>query len=184
MTAEEITAVLEQELPDAIAGADLGGMHPHVWVTAMRLRDVMQFLRDDSRLQFNVLRCVSGVDGPASNEIDVVYDLLSMQPAVSELWRARHAFAVKVRLDRANPHVPSVAELWPTADWHEREAYDLFGIVFDGHPDSIKDHDGLHPQRILCPDDWVGYPLRKDYLFPDEYHGIPGKFEAVPPGPG
>ena len=84
---------------------------------------------------------------------------------------------IKVKVPRDNPHVASVADVWPTADWHEREAYDLMGIVFDGHPDSVEDSDGRHPRRILCPDDWVGHPLRKDYVFPMEYHGIPAVTE-------
>ena len=64
--------------------------------------------------------------------------------------------------------MPSVVRFWPAADWHEREAYDMFGIVFDGHPDL---------RRILCADDWEGFPLRKDYVFPREYHGIPASVE-------
>ena len=77
-------------------------------------------------------------------------------------------FAVRIETDRDDPHVPTVSHLWPTADWQEREAYDMMGIVFDGHP---------HLVRILLPDDWVGHPLRKDYEFPLEYHGIPATTE-------
>ena len=84
--------------------------------------------------------------------------------------RCNDAFTtpIKVFCPRDNPSVPSVADLWPAADWHEREAYDMFGIVFDGHPDL---------RRILCADDWEGFPLRKDYVFPREYHGIPASVE-------
>jgi NADH-quinone oxidoreductase subunit C len=77
-------------------------------------------------------------------------------------------FAVRVRVPRDGGHIASVADVWPAADWHEREVFDMFGVIFDGHPDF---------RRILCPDDWVGYPLRKDYEFPLEYHGIPGTTE-------
>jgi NADH-quinone oxidoreductase subunit C len=70
--------------------------------------------------------------------------------------------------------IPSVADIWSAADWHEREAYDLMGVTFTGHPD---------PRRILCPDDWEGHPLRKDYEFPLEYHGIPGTTEYELPNP-
>ena len=80
----------------------------------------------------------------------------------------RHTFAVKVYCPRDAASIPSVADLWPAADWHEREAFDMFGIDFPGHPDL---------RRILCADDWEGFPLRKDYVFPREYHGIPGSVE-------
>ncbi len=108
-----------------------------------------------------------------------VYDLLACggEPNSGELWTKRHAFCVKVKVACDDPHIPSVAEVWPTADWHEREAYDLMGIIFDGHPDSVDGPDGTHPRRILCPDDWVGHPLRKDYVFPMEYDGIPAVTE-------
>jgi len=76
--------------------------------------------------------------------------------------------AVRLRVPRDGGHLPSVADIWPAADWHEREVFDLFGVIFDGHPD---------PRRILCPDDWVGHPLRKDYEHPLEYHSIPATTE-------
>jgi len=82
----------------------------------------------------------------------------------SRLLRNHGELAIKVRVPRDAPHVRSVADVWSTADWHEREAFDLLGVTFDQHPD---------PRRILCPDDWVGHPLRKDYEFPTEYQGIP-----------
>jgi len=68
-----------------------------------------------------------------------------------------------VRVPKDNPHVPSVESVWKTANWHEREAYDLIGVVFDGHPDL---------RRILLPDDWEGHPLRKDYKVPEFYNGM------------
>ena len=113
-------------------------------------------MRRDPSLQFDWLACLSGVDYPADKRLAVVYDLWS--------YDLRHSFAAKVFCSRENPHVPTVCDLWPAADWHEREAYDLFGIVFDGHPDL---------RRILLADDWAGWPLQKDYVFPKEYHGIP-----------
>jgi NADH-quinone oxidoreductase subunit C len=91
--------------------------------------------------------------------------------------KLENPFAVHVRVPRDKPLIPSVADVWRAADWHEREAYDLMGIVFENHPDSVTDHDGTHPRRILCPDDWEGHPLRKDYKFPMEYHGIPAVTE-------
>ena len=85
----------------------------------------------------------------------------------------KHTLVVKVKSPRwkddqtgALPEIPSLVDVWKTADWHERETYDLSGIHFVGHPDL---------RRILCPEDWVGHPLRKDYEMPLEYHGIRGR---------
>ena len=77
--------------------------------------------------------------------------------------RFGHTFAVKLLLDRVRPEVESVSPIWPTADWHEREAFDLMGVSFLNHPNAF---------RILMPDDWVGHPLRKDYRDLTEYHGL------------
>ena len=120
------------------------------------LVEACRYLRDDPDLAFELLSCVSGTDD--KKDFWVVYHLTS----VSENHRA----VLKVKVDRENPSVPSVAGVWTAADWHERETYDMYGIVFDGHPDL---------RRILLPEDWPGYPLRKDYEFPDEYQGIPLK---------
>lgn len=185
MAPEEIVRLLQDTFADAIVEANMSTAHPHVVVAAARWPEIARFLRDDGGLRFNMLRCISGLDRPAKNELEAVYDLVAMGPSAvaGDCWTAASLFAVKVRVDRASPHVPSVADVWPAADWHERETYDLLGIVFDGHPDSVEDHDGRHPRRILCPDDWAGYPLRKDYLFPMEYHGIPGTTEYEMPNP-
>ncbi len=133
------------------------------------------FLRDDARLKLNTLRCISALDLLAEDKLACVYDLYHVptdRPA--ELKTSTRLFAVRVVTDRKNPSIPSVADVWPAADWHEREAYDMMGILFAGHPD---------PRRILCPDDWAGFPLRKDYEFPLEYHDIPAttEFELTNP---
>ena len=179
MTPEAMAQVLKDRFGGKITGEQFGGGHPHVTVAAEAWRDVAEFLRDDDRLRFNLLRCISSVDLPEDEQLVAVYDLCACdgRPNSAELWTKRHEFCVKVKVPRGNPHIASVADVWPTADWHEREAYDLMGIVFDGHPDAVDDADGRHPRRILCPDDWAGYPLRKDYVFPMEYHGIPAVTE-------
>lgn len=184
MAPEEIAKLLQDAFADAIVEANMASAHPHVVVPAARWPEVARFLRDDERLRFNMLRCLSGIDRIAKNELEAVYDLAAMRPSgAGGCWEAAGVFAVRIRIDRANPHVPSVADVWPAADWHEREAYDLLGIVFDGHPDSVEDDEGRHPRRILCPDDWAGHPLRKDYEHPLEYHGIPGTTEHEMPNP-
>lgn len=179
MTPERICTVLKEKFPDAVTETVVASAHPHVVVTADRWLDVAAFLRDDPQMKFDWLRCISSVDLLAENQLAAVYDLHATEPPAKpgRLWKERHAFAIKVKVPRDNPRIPSVAHLWPAAEWHEREAYDMMGIVFEGHPDSVDSPTGRHPRRILCPDDWVGHPLRKDYEFPDQYEGIPGTTE-------
>jgi NADH-quinone oxidoreductase subunit C len=125
-------------------------------------RAVAESLRFDESTQFDWLRCLTGIDYAAQLKMAVVYDLRST--------RFGHELAVKVLCPREQPSIPSVADLWPAANWHEREAFDLLGIDFPGHPDL---------RRILMPDDWPGHPLRKDFLEPPSYDGIPTQ---IPPG--
>jgi NADH-quinone oxidoreductase subunit C len=160
MTPREIVQLLQEKFGGKILAAFPDDKHPRVHVDASDWRPIAEFLRRDSALKLDWLQCLSGVDYVADAKFAVVYDLWSFD--------LRHELAVKVFCPRDNPHVPTVNDLWRAADWHEREAFDMFGIVFDGHPDL---------RRILMADDWVGYPLRKDYVFPREYHGIPASVE-------
>ena len=117
-------------------------------------RVVCETLRSDRRLAFDYLMSLAAVDRPPDS-IEVVAHLFSY---------AQHAtLALRTRLPRAEPRVPSLVSVWPAAGWHEREQYDLLGVIFQEHPDL---------RRILMPDDWEGHPLRKDYVKPDRYHGI------------
>jgi NADH-quinone oxidoreductase subunit C len=126
-------------------------------VAAEAIVDVCRWLRDDPEMQFDLCTSVSGTDD--RTDFWVVYHLYS----VPKNQRA----VLKVKAGpREDPAAPSVVPVWRAADWHEREAYDMYGIRFEGHPDL---------RRILLPEDWPGYPLRKDYEFPDEYQGIPLK---------
>ncbi|QOV88497.1 NADH-quinone oxidoreductase subunit C [Humisphaera borealis] len=136
------------------------GPHPRLQLQADRWLDVATYLHDEPTLRFDWLRCLSGVDYAADGKLAAVYDLWSFDH--------RHDLAVKVFVARDDARIPSVAHLWRAADWHEREAFDLVGITFTGHPDL---------RRILLADDWVSHPLQKDYVFPREYHGIPGSVE-------
>jgi NADH-quinone oxidoreductase subunit C len=117
---------LQDRFPGQVTAADLGGRHPHATIAASVWLDAAKLLRDDPDLAFDFLRCLSAVDYPKEAKLVCVYDFISTTH--------RHAFAVKVAAAHDNPHVPSVAGIWPTANWHEREAYDLFGIVYDGTP--------------------------------------------------
>jgi NADH-quinone oxidoreductase subunit C len=160
MTSPQIVQMLQDRFGPKITAAFPGDKHPRVHVDAAEWRAIAEFLRRDPAMQFDWLQDLAGVDYVADGKMAVVYDLFS--------YELRHQFAVKVYCPRDNPRVVSVCDLWPAANWHEREAFDLLGIVFDGHPDL---------RRILMSDDWNGYPLRKDYVYPKEYHGIPGSVE-------
>ncbi len=139
----------------------LDDKHPRVQIIQPTIwRELASFLKDQPELKFDWLACLTGMDYIATNHFGVVVDLFSTVH--------KHEFAVKILLPRENPELVSVADLWPAANWHEREAFDMFGISFIGHPDL---------RRILMADDWNGYPLRKDYVFPREVHGIPASVE-------
>ena len=170
LTPEEIVELLKTAFGPAVRESRMDSTHAWILVAAEQWHEIALFLRDDPRCCCNLLRCVSGVDRLADNEIEVVYDLMSLRPCTDagEPWVGGNNIAMKVRVAREGGHVATVSDVWPTADWHERETYDLLGVTFDNHPDH---------RRILCPDDWVGYPLRKDYEFPTEYHGIPASTE-------
>jgi NADH-quinone oxidoreductase subunit C len=156
MSPEGIAQRLAERLGAGVLGTDVAGKHPHAVIAPGAWREAARLLWEDADLAFDFLRCLSAVDEPKEGRFACVYDLISTAH--------RHAFAVKVFTPREDPRLPSVAGVWPTANWHEREAYDLFGIVFDGHPEM---------RRILLPEDWQGHPLRKDYVFPKDYNGIP-----------
>jgi NADH-quinone oxidoreductase subunit C len=156
MTAPEIIEVLNTRFPGRILASYPGDKHPRVHIEAANWREMAQFLRSDPQMQFDWLANLSGVDYVAEGKLAVVYDLYS--------YELKHTFAVKAFCPRDNAHAPSVHDIWSAANWHEREAYDMFGLIFDGHPNLT---------RILCDDNWVGFPLRKDYVFPTEYQGIP-----------
>ena len=127
-----------------------------VVVPVKGMHSFMEGLFNTEGLYFDFLSCLTGVDnGPEADTMEVLYHLCSI-PYHKQL-------VVKVLLDRKSPSVPTVSDIWRTANWHEREAYDLLGIGFDNHPDL---------RRILLPADWEGHPLRKDYVEQEKYHGI------------
>jgi NADH-quinone oxidoreductase subunit C len=168
--AQEAVAVLRERfgarLLEAV-GAPVSGtkerpqvIDPFVRVAPADLLEVMRFCREEPRLRFDMLSCVTAVDYPREERIRVVYDLDSLPHG--------RTLAVKVDVPRERPRLPSLESVWRTADWHEREAWDLMGVEFEGHPNL---------SRILCAEDWEGHPLRKDYVIPATYHDIPNTFE-------
>ncbi len=167
---------LRERFGPAITGGKLDAIDPWIEVSPASLEEVARYLRDDPALRMNFLHCVTGIDYfepdakkaaklPWQPHLEVLYHLSSTIH--------RHRLLVKVILPRWKdgaigqiPQLPTVSSVWSTANWHEREVYDLMGVEFRGHPDL---------RRILCPEDWVGHPLRKDYQMPLEYHGIRGR---------
>ncbi len=155
MSPSELISSLKAALGTDVLDGQETPHDPKIRVAPDRLVNIMRKLKSDPNLSFDQLLLISAVDRVAESRFDLVYHLASSV--------RRHRLAVSVQLPRSSPRVPTVSDVWRTADWHEREEYDLMGIEFEGHPDL---------SRILLPDDWVGYPLRKDYQFPDEYHGV------------
>ncbi len=134
---------------------------PSITVANDRLLEVCQFLHVQPQLYFDFLTCITAIDNGAEiGTIEIIYHLNSIP--------YEHGFVLKVEVGRNKadeplPQIYSLTPIWKTADWHEREAYDLVGINFVGHPDL---------RRILLPADWEGFPLRKDYIEQELYHGI------------
>ena len=164
---DEVTDALEEAYPgfaDAIEKVVVDRGELTLYVKAERIAEVVQIMRDDPGLRFELCSSVSGVDylNSDARRLHVIYQLTSM------------TYRRRVRLEVAVPaggSVPTVTSVYPTADWQEREAYDMFGVIFTGHPNLT---------RILMPDDWEGFPQRKDYPLggvPVEYKGA----EIPPP---
>lgn len=168
---EEIFEILKNKFPDADIQIDLETpTEPIISIPPKRVHEISLFLRDEEGLLFDSLMCLSGVDDANGEKIkdedgsetitggtlSVYYHLYSVS--------LKHKITIRTVTDRENPEVDSVEPVWKTADWHEREAYDMFGIIFLNHPNL---------QRILMPYDWdAGYPLRKDYKNPEFYKGM------------
>lgn len=128
----------------------------HIRVPPEEWAELARFLREKETLWFDSLMCITGIDEGAEEEhLGIIYNLHSMAHG--------HKLEVRIRVPKSNPVVLSVEQIWRIADWFEREVYDMYGITFEGHRDL---------RRILLPEDWEGYPLRKDYVFPETWHGI------------
>lgn len=141
MRPEELLDQLKQKFGEAITEGEVKGVEVRLTVKPEASWEVCRFLRD---VGFEYLNCLSGADWVS--HLEVVYDLSSLQHP--------NKVHLRVPLNRENPMIRTVTNIWRAANWHERECYDLFGVRFDGHPDH---------RRILLPEDWVGFPLRKDY---------------------
>jgi NADH-quinone oxidoreductase subunit C len=153
MEALEIYNRTKEKFGDRILEIVDKKLDPWMVVDPAALVEVCQYLKNDPATAFDCLSNESGVD--YKDRIEVVYHLFSYQH--------RHQVVLKVKLPRESPAVATLENVWKSANWMEREIYDLLGVNFEGHSDM---------RRLLLPEDWVGHPLRKDFVEPLEYHGI------------
>ena len=154
MTPIEIKETLDREFPGSVINNEELAesqieLKPDQWL------EIATYLKNDPSLNFDQLECVTGIDTGEDGPLQSRYNLHSMEH--------RHKIEVVISLDRNNPKVASIEQVWRVGDWFERETYDMFGIIYEGHRDL---------RRILCPEDWEGWPLRKDYEAQETYHGI------------
>lgn len=162
MDIEEIKNLLINKFgADIIVKEEIRVLQSALTIQPDKIADVCLELRDNPKTYFDLLACLSGVDyGIEENMFGVVYNLSSIP------YKTQLTLKVVKYHDRSReelPSFPTVSNVWRTAEWHEREAYDLLGIGFENHPDL---------RRVLLPDDWEGYPLRKDYKAQEYYRGI------------
>jgi NADH-quinone oxidoreductase subunit C len=157
VTTQEIFSRLQSKFEDNDISIETEAvLEPFIVVPSSLIALISEHLCRESDLAFDSLQCLSGVDLSASDEtMEIVYHLFSMTH--------QHNLTLKIIVPKVEPHVPTVEHVWKIANWHEREVYDLYGVVFDGHSDL---------RRILLPDDWEGHPMRKDYKEPEIYRGM------------
>jgi NADH-quinone oxidoreductase subunit C len=166
MTFQEIKQALVAQFGEVmVIASDETAPQPSLTVATDTLPEVCAFLYQTEGLYFDMLSCLTALDnGPEAGTMQIAYNLYSIP--------YEHSLMLKVEFARNTPDgdlptVPTLSHIWRTADWHEREAFDLMGIRFANHPDL---------RRILLPEDWEGHPLRKDYQEQQRYHGIEVKY--------
>jgi NADH-quinone oxidoreductase subunit C len=155
MEAKEIYERLQRQFPGKVGEFKGDVFDPYLHVDPSAIVEVCRYLRDQPELRFEILSDLTAVDLPKENKIQVVYHLYS--------YSGRRQIVLKVALPREEPRVATMEGVWKAANWMEREVFDLFGVMFEGHSDL---------RRIMLPEDWVGHPLRKDYVEQEEYDGI------------
>tara|TARA_E500000178_G_scaffold355260_1_gene427239 strand:+ start:2209 stop:3072 length:864 start_codon:yes stop_codon:yes gene_type:complete len=147
----KIGKLIQQKFPDSLSD-DLNeqfiGLKREKWI------EIAEYIKSNSDIYIDSLQCITGID-LGDNILQSRYNFHSM----------RHGTLIEIRISvtRDSPNIPSIEKIWRIGDWFERETYDMYGIIFDGHRDL---------RRMLLPEDWEGYPLRKDYKEQETYHGI------------
>lgn len=157
MEIEEYKDLLDKEISEGVVlSIDKSSTPKSLVIDSEKIEPICKFLKNNEKTYFDLLSCLTAIDhGPEANTMELVYNFYSIP--------LEHSLMLKVIIPRENAEIESVSHLWKTADWHEREAFDLFGIVFINHPDL---------RRILMPADWEGHPMKKDYIEPESYRGM------------
>lgn len=172
MSFEEILEKLKNKFPNSeFVVEDELPVEPFIVVNALEINEVGKFLRDDESLQFDSLMNLSGVDDNNAKKVKDEEGNVTLEGRTLSVYYHLHSMslghkvALKVSAQIEKPEIESVESVWKSADWHEREAYDMFGIIFLNHPNLT---------RILMPYDWEegSYPLRKDFETPEFYNGM------------
>jgi len=151
LSISDIYKILESKFSDDTELVD----DRFIKVSSSNWHDIALLLKDNDKLKFDYLMCISSYDAGDKKTYGVAYNFKSTS--------LNHYLEVRVEISGEDT-IPTISDLWGSADWHEREAYDMMGIIFENHPNL---------KRILLADDWDGYPLRKDYDTPDYYRGMP-----------
>jgi len=158
VTSDDILNALRTDFPDTPFEIGPATDQPTLYVPGTALEPVCRALRDRADLHFDLLADLTAADYfPRDPRFEIIYHVASLGVPVggaAAAGRRPQRLRLKVRVSGDDPHVPTVSNVWRAANWLEREVYDLFGVIFDGHPDL---------RRILMPDEWDGHPLRKDY---------------------
>jgi len=162
MSLEEIQNLLNKQFgEETILASDPDATPATLQVPAQQIAEICRVLHENEQTYFDYLSCLTALDnGPEANTMEVIYHLYSIPYNVQ---LGLQVIIPREKEGQALPQLPTVSHIWRTADWHEREAFDMLGIMFIGHPDL---------RRILLPADWKGHPLRKDYQEQEYYHGI------------
>ena len=151
---QKVSQILEDKFPGAVIVPE----EPHndfIQLNSEKWNEIAKFLKTESALKFDSCQCITGVDLGVEENLEIRYNLHSTKHL--------HKVEIRIEADRKRPRIPSVEQIWRIADWFEREVYDMYGIRFKGHRDL---------RRMLLPEDWKGWPLRKDYKTPQTYNGM------------
>jgi len=151
---QKVSKILEEKIPGSVIQPE----EPHndfIQLNSENWKEIAEFLKSDSELKFDSCQCITGIDLGVEENLEAHYNFHSM--------KHKHKIEIRIAVDRKKPIIPSVEQVWRIADWFEREVYDMYGIKFKGHRDL---------RRMLLPEDWKGWPLRKDYKTPNTYNGM------------